>query len=196
MFTRSKNIGAITLLAAILSAAGPVCQSMLTGSTPIWDRDARLVPGEMFNDYSDVCEAAQAVAESGVFYFVWSAHEVGGNDELASKLIERMNAVPGAARRGVQETSGGAMTLVLPRGFLWCMDQQFEATPDEGGNGILQAQLKLQQSVCFPFQPIPIFASSGPVKPLGLALEWQFMVHGTSLLPSKEFRFKVPRRKT
>ena len=179
-----------------VSAAGPVSQTMLTGSTPVWDRDARVVPGEMFNDYSDVCEAAQAVAESGVFYFVWSDHGVGGNDDLATKLVERMNAVPGAARRGVQETSGGALTLDLARGWLWCMDQQFDASTDEGGNGILQAQLKLQQSVCFPFQPIPIYASAGPVMPVGMALEWQFMVHGTSLLPSKEFRLKVPRRKT
>jgi hypothetical protein len=168
---------------------------MLVGSTPVFDRDARVVPGEVFNDYSDVCEVAQAVAESGVFYLVWADHQVGDNDNTAQKLVERMHALPGAARRGVRETSGGALTLDLPRGWLWCLDEQFEASSDEGGNGILQAQLRLQQSVCFPFQPIQVLASSGPVVPTGLALEWQFFMYGTSLLPSKALRIKVPRRR-
>jgi hypothetical protein len=178
------------------SAAGQVSQSMLMGTTGVWDRDARIVPGEVFNDYSDVCEVAQAVAENGVFYLVWDDHEVGANEETASKLIDRMHAVPGAARRGVQETSGGALTLDLPRGFLWCLDEAFEASSDEGGNGILQAQLRVQQSVCFPFQPIQLYASLGPTMPIGLALEWQFFMYGTSLLPSKTLRLKGPRRRT
>ena len=188
-------VGTIQFPSWIPGAPNAVTQSMLMGSSPIWDRDARVVPDEMFNKFSDVCEAAQAVAESAVFYGIWDDHNVGGNDNTASKLLGRMKACPGAARMGVQETSGGALTLDLPRGFLWCLDQQFNASTDEGGNGIFRAVLKLFQNTYFPFAPVPIFGSPGPQLPLGMALEWQFKLYGTSLLPSKDLRLKGPPRR-
>jgi hypothetical protein len=166
-------------------APGPVTLNGLTGAAPVWDRAGRIVPIEVFNQFDDTVEIAQAVAEVSTLYFNWLNRGVGGNVNVNTKLIERMNAVPGAARRGVQETAGGAMSLDLERGFLWLLDKQFQATEDEGGNGLFNAQLNLMTDVVFPFQPLQLFSSTGPVLPTGFALEWQFTLWGTSLLPAK-----------
>jgi len=47
------------------------------------------------------------------------------------------------------------------------------------------------------FQPIRLFGSKGPVMPTGLALYWQFVIHGTSLLPAREVELyeRQPRRR-
>ena len=104
--------------------------------------------------------------------------------------------MPGGARRRVQETAGGALTLDLPRGFLWLLDKMFQANQDSGGNGLFNAQLNLLDSVIFPFAPIAIPGSGGlPVVPTGIAMEWQVMLHGTSLLPFDSDGTPVPRRR-
>jgi hypothetical protein len=174
----------------------PAIQACLLGATPIWDRAGVILPGELFNQFSDVFELAQAVAEVSTLYFNWADKGVGGNNIVNTKLIERFSAVPGGARRRVQETAGGALTLDLPRGFLWLLDKMFQANQDSGGNGLFNAQLNLLDSVLFPFAPIAVPGSGGaPVVPTAIAMEWQIMLHGTSLLPWDSDGTPVPRRR-
>jgi len=167
-------------------ASMPITHQTLMGSAPTWDRGALILPPEFFNQYNDTCELAQAIAMVTTIYFAWGDHGLGGDDNLATKLVERMSAVPGAARNGVQETSGAGLHLDLPRAFVWCLDKQFQASEDAGGNGLFSAQLRQMSSFSFPFTPIPLYGSSGPALPTGCALEWQLTVHGTSLLPAKD----------
>jgi hypothetical protein len=174
---------------------GPVTTSMLTGTTPIWDRNSHFLPIEFFNQYDDTNEMARAIAEIATFYFQWDNRGIGGNTDISNRLISRFDAVPGVARTGVTETAGGAITLDLPRGFVWCLNQQFQANQDEGGNGVFNAFLAIEQSIVFPFTPIAnMLGVTGPLVPAGAALEWQFMLHGTSLLPAKSDRYPVRRR--
>jgi hypothetical protein len=171
-------------------------QAALTGAAPIWDRDGRVVPNGVFNMYDDTCELAQALAEVAVFSFNWQNLGYGANNTIANKPIERMVAVPGAARRGVRETSGGALSLDLPRGFLWILDQQFQANEDEGGNGLFNLTLGIFDNVVFPFQPVQINGSGSALAPKGFALEWQYTLHGTSLVPGKANRYRIAPRRT
>ena len=62
----------------------------------------------------------------------------------------------------------------------------FQASSDMGGNGLFNAELHTDESVIFPFQPLSLFGSNGPVLPTGIALYWQFVVHGTSLVPARD----------
>jgi hypothetical protein len=171
-------------------------QAALTGKAPIWDRDGHVLPNGVFNTFDDTCELAQAVAEVGVFSFSWQNLGLGANNTISNKPIERMKAVPGASRRGVRETSGGALSLDLPRGYLWMLDQQFQANEDEGGNGLFSLNLGLFDNVVFPFTPVQVAGSGSPLIPLGLAIEWQFTIHGTSLVPAKAHRSRFAPRRT
>lgn len=169
----------------------------INGANPVWDRAGLFLPAQLFNQFDDTCEVAQAVAEVGVISFGWQNLGFGANNTVSTKPVERMKAVPGVARRGMQETSGGALSLDLPRGYLWMLDQQFQANEDEGGNGLFSAQLGLFTNVSFPFTPISVLGTSAPIMPSGLALEWQITLWGTSLLPAKANRYAVaPRRRT
>jgi hypothetical protein len=174
---------------------GPTTLSMLSGGTPIWDRAAHVLPPEFFNQYNDTNEMAQALAEVSTIYFEWDNNGIGGSNSVNTKLIERFSAVPGVHRTGMRETAGGAMILDLPRGYLWMLDQQFQATVDEGGNGLFRANLAVNSSVVFPFQPIALYGSGGPLPPIGAALEWQIALHGTSLLPAQIDRYAYSARR-
>lgn len=169
----------------------------LTGQELIWDRAGRILPIETFNQFDDTCEIARALGEASTFYFSWSDKQLGGNKTLATKLIGRFSQIPGNARLGLRDASGAGAHLDLERGYLWCLDKQFQASVDQGGNGLFDAELHTDESVLFPFQPIRLFGSERPVLPTGLALYWQFVVHGTSLLPAREVeRYeRLPRRR-
>jgi hypothetical protein len=163
----------------------PVTAGVLAGTFPVWDRNNLILPQEFFNQYSDVSELAQALAMVTTIVFAWDDKGVGGNEDLATKPVERMCAVPGHDRRGVQETSGAGLTLDLSRGFIWCLDKQFQANTDAGGNGLFSAQLRQSESFAFPFTPLQLYGSAGPVMPIACALEWQLTLWGTSLVPAK-----------
>jgi hypothetical protein len=169
----------------------------LTGRELVWDRAGRILPVETFNQFDDTCEIARALAEASTFYFTWSDKQLGGNKVINNKLIGRFSQIPGTSRLGVRESSGAGGTLDLERGYLWCLDKQFQASVDQGGNGLFDAEIHTDESVLFPFQPIRLFGSQNPVMPTGLALYWQFVVHGTSLLPAREVeRYeRQPRRR-
>jgi hypothetical protein len=169
----------------------------LSGQELIWDRAGRILPLETFNHFDDTCEIARALSEASTFYFTWSDKQLGGNRTINNKLIGRFSQVPGNARLGLTDTPGAGAHLDLERGYLWCLDKQFQASVDMGGNGLFDAELHTDESVMFPFQPISLFGSGGPVLPTGLALYWQFVVHGTSLLPAREVeRYeRLPRRR-
>ncbi len=176
----------------------PITTGILAGTNPVWDRNSLILPPEFFNQYNDVAELAQAVAMVTTICFAWDDKGVGGAENLAVKPIERMSAVPGVARQTVVETSGAGLHLDLPRGYIWCVDRQFQATEDSGGNGLFSAQLRQSASFGFPFTPVTLFGSQGPAMPLGCALEWQLTLHGTSLLPAKGLTAReryVPRRR-
>jgi hypothetical protein len=76
------------------------------------------------------------------------------------------------------------------------LDQQFQANEDEGGNGLFSLNLGLFDNVVFPFTPVQVAGSGSPLKPLGFAVEWQFTLHGTSLLPAKANRYRFAPRRT
>jgi len=164
-------------------ALSPVTAGTLQGSNPVWDRGALVLPVEFFNSLTDVSELAQAVAMATTICFAWSDLGTGGVINNSNIPIERMCAVPGHARTGVQETSGAGLHLHLERAYIWCLDKQFQASTDEGGNGLFSAQLQQAQSFSFPFTPVAnLFNVATPV-PLGVAIEWQLSLHGTSLQP-------------
>jgi hypothetical protein len=169
----------------------------LSGQELVWDRAGRILPIETFNQFDDTCEIARALAEVSTFYFTWSDKQLGGNRTLNNKLIGRFSQVPGTSRLGLRDAPGAGPHLDLERGYLWCLDKQFQASVDMGGNGLFDAEIHTDESVLFPFQPIRLFGSQRPVMPTGLALYWQFVVHGTSLLPGREVeRYeRLPRRR-
>lgn len=169
----------------------------LTGQELVWDRAGRILPRETFNQFDDTCEIARALAEVSTFYFTWSDKQLGGNRSINNKLIARFSQVPGTSRLGLRDAPGAGHHLDLERGYLWCLDKQFQASVDMGGNGLFDAEIHTDESVLFPFQPIRLFGSRNPVMPTGLALYWQFVVHGTSLLPAREVeRYeRLPRRR-
>ena len=169
----------------------------LSGQELVWDRAGRILPVETFNQFDDTCEIARALTEASTFYFTWSDKQLGGNKTINDKLIGRFSQIPGTSRLGVRETSGAGSTLDLERGYLWCLDRQFQASVEQGGNGLFDAEIHTDESVLFPFQPIRLFGSHDPVLPTGLALYWQFVVHGTSLLPAQEVESyeRQPRRR-
>ena len=182
----------------IVPATMPITTGIMAGTNPIWDRNSLILPPEFFNQFNDVSELAQAVALTTTICFAWDDKGIGGAENLAIKPIERMSAVPGCARQTVVETSGAGLHLDLPRGYIWCLDRQFQAAEDSGGNGLFSAQLRQSASFGFPFTPVSLFGSQGPAIPLGCALEWQLTVHGTSLLPAKGLTAReryVPRRR-
>jgi hypothetical protein len=160
--------------------------SALSGQELIWDRAGRILPTETFNLFDDSCEIAKAVAEASTFYFNWLDKAIGGDKGQNTKLVDRFCRIPSVGRRGFRETSGGGLSHDLPRGYIWCVDKLFQANSDMGGNGLFNAELHTDESVVFPFQPIPLFGSGGPVLPTGLALYWQFVVYGTSLVPARD----------
>jgi hypothetical protein len=166
-------------------AVGSAIYNVLTGQTLVWDRAARILPAELFNQYNDTCELAQAVAEATTVWFTWADRQLGANRVTTDKLVGRFSAIPGSARSGLREVSGAGLTLDLPRGYIWCLDKQFQASVDEGGNGLFDLEIHVDDSVVFPFQPISLFGSSGPVVPDSIALSWQFVLWGTSLVPAK-----------
>ena len=158
----------------------------LSGQELIWDRDGRMLPPGTFNRYDDSCEIAKAVAEASTFYFNWIDKETGGDRGQNTKLVDRFCRIPSVGRRGFRETSGGGLSHDFPRAYIWCLNEVMQASSDMGGNGLFNAELHTDESVIFPFQPISLFGSNGPVLPVGLAIYWQFVVYGTSLLPGRE----------
>ncbi len=167
---------------------------MLDGTELLWDRAGRVLPIELFNQYNDTCELAQALAEVSTIWFNWVDRGIGGSKGTNQKLVGRFGRVPGVSRRQVRDTTGGGLTLDLPRGFIWTLDQQFQASNDTGGNGLFQAELHVDEPVAFPFAPVAPFGAAAPVLPNlapynggqgGIALYWQICLWGTSLLPGK-----------
>ena len=155
----------------------------LSGKELVWDRAGRIFPVETFNQFDDSCEIAKAVAEASTFYFNWVDKAIGGDKGQNTKLVDRFCRIPSVGRRGLRETSGGGLSHDLPRGYIWCIDRMFQASSDMGGNGLFNAELHTDESVVFPFQPLRLFGSDGPVLPVGMALYWQFVVYGTSIVP-------------
>lgn len=158
----------------------------LSGKELVWDRAGRIFPTETFNQFDDSCEIAKAIAEASTFYFNWVDKAIGGDKGQNTKLIDRFCRIPSVGRRGFRETSGGGLSHDLPRGYIWCIDKMFQASSDMGGNGLFNAELHTDESVVFPFQPLRLYGSGPPVLPTGMALYWQFVVHGTSLVPGRD----------
>jgi hypothetical protein len=175
-------------------AVGSALYKVLTGESLLWDRAARILPAELFNQYNDTCELAQAVAEATTVWFTWADRQLGANKVTTNKLIGRFSAIPGSSRTGLREVSGAGLSLDLPRGFIWCLDKQFQASVDEGGNGLFDVEIHVDDSVVFPFQPISLFGSAAPIVPDSIALSWQFVLWGTSLVPARSEHYVVRRR--
>jgi hypothetical protein len=176
-------------------ATMPTVNRTLMGTVPTWDREGLLLPPGFFNRFNDNCELAQAIAMVSTLFFAWNNPDLGGDKALTFKLVERMSAVPGVHRHGVQEASGAGLHLDLPRGFAWCLDKTFQGSENSGGNGLFSAQLHQTESFTFPFAAIPVAGSPLPVLPLGAAIEIQLTLHGTSLIPARDRDDRAFRRK-
>ena len=187
----------IAAMAAPASTPGTVSHAMVSGQAQLWDQAGEVIPAELFNQFHDACRLAKNLAESSTLHFVWQDKGIGGGGTTTDALIDSYLHVPGSHEQNVRRTAGGAPTLDLPQGFIWVLDKQFQASRDQGGNGLFDAELHLDESTAFPFVPINVFGlvpGSG-IKggnngvPLGFALYWELRLHGTSLLPGRrEYR--------
>jgi hypothetical protein len=157
---------------------------MLTAETPVWDANGNILPPDLFNPLSDECRIARALAETTTIYFTWTDKGVGGGRKNNQVLIDSFGHVPNVGRMSLRDTSGGGRTLDLPRGYIWTLDKQFQASSDTGGNGLFDAEFHVNDTICFPFKPIAVYGA-GPLIPQKLAAYWEIRLWGTSLLPSK-----------
>jgi hypothetical protein len=169
---------------------------MLSGQDMIWDEAGRVIPAEMFNTFNDTCRLARAIGEVATLHFTWTDKQIGGGQQLLDVLIDNFIHVPGFSEAGLKRTSGGGHTLDLPSGYIWCLDKQFQASRDQGGNGLFDAQLNLAETVTFPFSPIALFGSPSPVLPTGMAFFWSIRLFGTALLPGKRIYREEEARRT
>ena len=187
----------IAAMATPASTPGTLANAIVSGQAQLWDQAGEVLPAELFNQFSDSFRLAKNLAEASTLHFVWSDKGIGGGGTTTDALIDSYLHVPGSHEQNVRRTSGGAATLDLPQGFIWVLDKQFQASRDQGGNGLFDAELHLDESTAFPFVPINVFglAPGSGVQggnngvPTGFALYWELRLHGTALLPGRrEYR--------
>jgi hypothetical protein len=177
-----------------IPAQSGVVQSALEGRCMLWDENSEIVPGELFNTFQDSFRLAKAIGEVSSLHFSWADKAVGGSRNTTDAYIDTYLHVPGVDSQNLKRTSGGGPTLDLPTGYLWCLDKQYQASSDNGGNGIFQAELHVSEPVIYPFTPINVYGSALPAQPDGIALYWSLRLHGTALIPAKrEFRSRLER---
>jgi hypothetical protein len=180
------NINGANVPAPELNAIGGGCM--------IWDENGRYVPPDLFNTFKDSFRLAKALAEVTSLHFSWADKAVGGSKNTTDAYIDTFLHVPGVDSLSMKRTSGGGPTLDLPTGYLWCLDKQYQASSDNGGNGIFQAELHVTEPVVYPFQPITVLGSPNPAMPDGMALYWSLRLHGTALIPAKrKYRSRLER---
>jgi hypothetical protein len=187
----------IEKMAAPASTPGTIANMVVNGKAQLWDQAGQILPAELFNQFHDSCRLAKNLAAAATLHFVWQDKGIGGGGTTTDALIDSYLHVPGSHEMNLRRTSGGAPTLDLPQGFIWVLDKQFMASREQGGNGLFDAELHLDESTAFPFVPVSVFglAPGSAVKggnngvPIGFALYWQLRLHGTALLPGRrEFR--------
>jgi hypothetical protein len=154
----------------------------LQGNQMVWDQFGQYVPLELFNRFADSFRLPKTLEEAATLHFKWTDSEVGGSSKVYDKLIDSFLHVTDA-EKDLKRTSGGASTLDLPCGYIWCLDKNFQAGSDTGGNGIFDAEIQIGESISYPFKPVVVYGSRGPVLPVGVAMYWELRLHGTSLLP-------------
>jgi hypothetical protein len=183
-------------------AAGSPAFQLLTGQQVVTDLEGEVIPREMWNQFSDDFRLAKVLASCSSLHFSWREPTIGGGGRVNDVQIAPFLAVPGTTsalslgggERGLRRTSGGAQSLDLPSGYLWCLDKNFQYSHESGGNGLFDAELHLDESASMTFIPIRVFGSLSPVGtpttvlPTGFALYWEITLSGTSLLPSKQRR--------
>lgn len=189
------------------AATMPVTQTALAGQTMVWDENGELLPVELWNGLTDYYRLAHALAENSTVHFTWRDQGIGGSNTTIDALIDSFLHVPGSHEMNVRRTSGGnAEVLDLPQGYIWCLDKQFQASRDQGGNGLFDCELHLDENVVYPFVPIAPYGSTvggvaSAVAPTTIALYWEIRLLGTSLLPGRrglgwrpEYRQELARR--
>ena len=188
-----------TDIASMSAAIGlPNTTAMVNGQQFVRDENGLVLPAELFNQYDDSFRLVKTLEEVATLHFTWKDNLTGGSKDTYDKYIESFLHVT-ESESDVKRTSGGGNILDLPSGFLWCLDEQFQPNSEQGGNGLFDAEIHINESVNAPFQPIPVFGSPGPVAPTGIALYWEIRVFGTGLLPgdqnAREQRVQQTRRK-
>lgn len=186
---RGLRIGfSATDIATMLPAPTGNTLAMLQGNQMLRDQFGLVVPAELFNQYSDEFRMVRTLEEVATLHFKWTDNMIGGSGKIVDVNIDSFLNVT-KEQRDVKSTSGGAMTLDLPSGYIWCLDKMWQPNEESGGNGIFDCELQLNESVSYPYMPISVFGSPAPVSPLGIALYWEIRLFGTSLLPGqKRFR--------
>jgi hypothetical protein len=166
--------------------------SMLQGNQMVRDQYGLVIPAELFNQYDDTFRLAKTLEEIATLHFKWTDAELGGSTNTVDVMIDSFLNITKEAK-GMKRTSGGNQSVLdLPNGYIWCLDKMWQANEAEGGNGIFDVELHLDESVSYPFQPTFVFGSPGPVAPAGIALYWEIRLYGTSLVPSKATRERRP----
>lgn len=172
-------------------ATGIVTQQALNGQCMVWDENGEILPVELWNGLTDYYRLAHALAENATVHFTWQDKGVGGSNRTTDALVDSFLHVPGSHEMNVRRTSGGNKEVLdLPQGYIWCLDKQFQATADQGGNGLFDCEIHLDESVMVPFVPIAPFGatvggSAQPIAPSVISLYWEVRLLGTSLLPGR-----------
>jgi hypothetical protein len=197
----------VDLLTAVApaSTAGTVTNGVLSGQIQVWDQAGEILPPEFFNQYSDTIRLAKLLAETSTLHFTWIDKSIGGGGTTTDAQIQSFLNVPGSYhRQDLRRTSGGGLTLDLPQGYIWCLDKMFQASSDQGGNGLFDAQLNLDESMAIPFTPLTTYGmvpgtinqGGNACVPTGFALYWELTLFGTALLPGRftdDFRYDIAR---
>lgn len=184
-------------IAANFPYAGPVTLSALAGVNMCWDENGEMLPVELWNGLTDYYRLAHALAENSSLHFTWSDKGIGGSNVTTDALIDTFLHVPGSYEMSVKRTSGGnSDALDLPQGYIWVLDKQFQASRDQGGNGLFDCSLHQDNPVVVPFQPLVPFGAASAIAPSKIALYWEVRLLGTSLLPGKrDYRSLEQRRR-
>ena len=184
-------------------AVGSPVYNTLTGQQLVMDLAGQVLPAEMWNQYSDEFRLAKTLAECASLHFTWREPGIGGGGRVNDVLIDSFLNIPGTGERSLRRTSGGAQTLDLESGYIWCLDKQWQYDAASGGNGLFDAELHLDESAAFSFVPIQVFGSTTAVGtpttvlPTGYALYWELRLFGTSLTPARrEYRARENRRRS
>lgn len=176
---------------SVTSGVTGVTGAALSGNVWLYDTNGNILPSELWNPLTDSCRLAEVLGETATLHFMWQDKWTGGSKATRDVMVAGLSGLPTLGRRAhdVRETSGGGLqgALDVPEGNIWCLDKQFQASSDMGGNGLFNAAIQVSDASAFPFIPIvPLGgASATPALPTAFAVYYEVTLIGTSLLPGK-----------
>jgi hypothetical protein len=172
---RPSDLTGLTLSALQLDA--------LSGKAMVWDDAGIMMPREIFHDEDAACLLAKELQAASTLSFQWNDSGIGGASMARNIPIGTYQEIPEFGSRNVDLTSGGAGSSVLdlPRGYIWTLNQAFQASTDSGGNGIFRGRLKTDSTIYYPINPIVVSDSGVALVPLAIGVYIELRLFGTSI---------------